>query len=138
MSYHFSKIVNDDFDTAIEKVTGELKKEGFGVLTQSDSYRIDVQDTLKKKLNVDPIAIGFRKYKILGACNPHFAYEALKVEDKIGAMLPCNVIMQERASGKVEVSAVDPVASMMAIKNDTLGDVAMQVREKLNRVIDNL
>ncbi|HEY5368953.1 MAG TPA: DUF302 domain-containing protein [Hanamia sp.] len=128
MSYHFSKTVNDDFDTAIEKVTGELKKEGFGVLTQ-----IDVQDTLKKKLDVD-----FRKYKILGACNPHFAYEALLAEDAIGTMLPCNVIIQERKDGKVEVSAVDPVASMMAIKNESLGSVAMQVREKLNRVIDNL
>ena len=128
MSYHFSKIVNDDFDTAIEKVTVELKKEGFGVLTQ-----IDAQDTLKKKLDVD-----FRKYKILGACNPHFAHEALLAEDYIGTMLPCNVIVQERDNGKVEVSAVDPVASMMAIKNDTLGGVAMQVREKLSRVIDNL
>ena len=128
MSYYFSKTVNDDFDTAIEKVIGELKKEGFGVLTQ-----IDVQDTLKKKLGVD-----FRKYKILGACNPHFAHEALLAEDIIGTMLPCNVIMQERGNGKVEVSAVDPVASMMAIKNDTLGGVAMQVREKLNRVINNL
>jgi len=128
MSYHFSKTVNDDFDTAIEKVTGELKQEGFGVLTQ-----IDVQDTLKKKLDVD-----FSKYKILGACNPHFAYEALLAEDAIGAMLPCNIIIQEREDGKVEVSAVDPVASMMAIKNDTLENVAMQVREKLNRVIDNL
>ncbi len=128
MSYHFSKTMNDDFDTAIEKVTGELKKEGFGVLTQ-----IDVRDTLKKKLDVD-----FRRYKILGACNPHFAHEALLAEDTIGTMLPCNVIVQERDNGKVEVSAVDPVASMIAIKNDMLGDVAMQVREKLSRVIDNL
>lgn len=128
MSYHFSKTVNDDFDTAVEKVTGELKKEGFGVLTQ-----IDVQDILKKKLDVD-----FRKYKILGACNPHFAYEALLAEDTIGTMLPCNVIVQERDNAKVEVSAVDPVASMMAIKNNTLDGVAMEVREKLNRVIDNL
>lgn len=128
MSYYFSKTLNDDFDAAIEKVTGELKKEGFGVLTQ-----IDVQDTLKKKLDVD-----FRKYKILGACNPHFAHEALLAEDTIGTMLPCNVIVQERDNGKIEVSAVDPVASMMAIKNDTLGGVAMQVREKLSRVINNL
>jgi len=128
MSYHFSKTVNDDFDTAIEKVTEQLKKEGFGVLTQ-----IDVRDTLKKKLDVD-----FRRYKILGACNPHFAHEALLAEDTIGTMLPRNVIVQERDNGKVEVSAVDPVASMIAIKNDMLGDVAMQVREKLSRVIDNL
>jgi len=128
MSYYFSKTVNDDFNTAIEKVTEELKKEGFGVLTQ-----IDVQETLKKKLDVD-----FRKYKILGACNPHFAHQALLAEDAIGTMLPCNVIVQEHENGKVEVSAVDPVASMMAIKNDLLGKVALQVQEKLSRVIDNL
>lgn len=128
MSYYFSKTVNDDFNTAIEKVTEELKKEGFGVLTQ-----IDVQETLKKKLDVD-----FRKYKILGACNPHFAHQALLAEDKIGAMLPCNIIVQEHENGEVEVSAVDPVASMMAVKNESLGGIAMQVKEKLDRVIDNL
>ena len=128
MSYYFSKIVNYDFDTAIAKVTDELKKEGFGVLTE-----IDVKETLKKKLDVD-----FKKYRILGACNPHFAHQALQAEDKIGTMLPCNVIVQEHENGKVEVSAVDPVASMMAIKNDSLGSVAMQVREKLSKVIENL
>jgi uncharacterized protein (DUF302 family) len=128
MRYYFSKTVNDDFNTAIEKVTEELKKEGFGVLTQ-----IDVQETLKKKLDVD-----FRKYKILGACNPHFAHQALLAEDKIGAMLPCNIIVQEHENGEVEVSAVDPVASMMAVKNESLGGIAMQVKEKLDRVIDNL
>jgi uncharacterized protein (DUF302 family) len=128
MSYHFSTTMNDDFDTVIEKVTDELKKEGFGVLTQ-----IDVHDVLKKKLDVD-----FRKYKILGACSPHFAYEALLAEDTIGTMLPCNVIVQERENGKVEVSAVDPVASMMAIKNEKLGEVAQEVRKKLKTVIDNL
>jgi uncharacterized protein (DUF302 family) len=128
MRYYFSKTVNDDFNTAIEKVTEELKKEGFGVLTQ-----IDVQETLKKKLDVD-----FRKYKILGACNPHFAHQALLAEDKIGAMLPCNIIVQEHENGEVEVSAVDPVASMMAVKNEFLGGIAMQVKEKLDRVIGNL
>lgn len=128
MSYYFSKTVTDDFDTAIERVTNELKKEGFGVLTQ-----IDVQDTLKKKLDVN-----FRKYRILGACNPTFAHEALIAEDKIGAMLPCNVIVQEHENGEVEISAVDPVASMMAVKNDALGHVAAQVREKLKSVIDQL
>ncbi|HRQ50412.1 MAG TPA: DUF302 domain-containing protein [Agriterribacter sp.] len=128
MSYSFSKTVNDDFDTAISKVTEELKKEGFGILTE-----IDVKETLKKKLDVD-----FRKYKILGACNPHFAYEALQAENKIGTMLPCNVIVQEHPNGKVEVSAVDPVASMMAVKNDTLAGTAAQVREKLHRVIENV
>jgi uncharacterized protein (DUF302 family) len=128
MSYYFSKTVTDNFDTAIERVTNELKKEGFGVLTQ-----IDVQDTLKKKLDVN-----FRKYRILGACNPTFAHEALIAEDKIGAMLPCNVIVQEHENGEVEISAVDPVASMMAVKNDALGHVAAQVREKLKSVIDQL
>jgi len=128
MSYYFSKIVNYDFDTAISKVTEELKKEGFGVLTE-----IDIKETLKKKLNVD-----FKKYRILGACNPHFAHQALQAEDKIGTMLPCNVIVQELENGKVEVTAIDPVASMMAIKNDSLGGIAIQVREKLNKVIQNL
>ncbi len=128
MSYHFSKIVHDDFDTAIDNVTEELKKEGFGILTE-----IDVKETLKKKLDVD-----FRQYKILGACNPHFAHQALLAEDSIGTMLPCNVIVQERENGKVEVSAVDPVASMMAIENKKLGEVANEVREKLKKVIHNI
>jgi uncharacterized protein (DUF302 family) len=128
MNYYFSKTVDEDFETAIENVTEELKKEGFGILTQ-----IDIKETLKKKLDVD-----FKKYRILGACNPQFAYEALQAEDKIGTMLPCNVIVQEHENGKVEISAVDPVASMMAVKNDSLGDVATQVREKLKRVINNL
>ena len=128
MSYYFSKTVNYDFDAAIAKVTEELKNEGFGVLTD-----IDIKETLKKKLNVD-----FKEYRILGACNPHFAYQALLAEDNIGTMLPCNVIVKENENGKVEISAVDPVASMMAIKNNTLGDIAMQVREKLNKVIENL
>ena len=127
MSYYFSKSVDYDFDTAIAKVTEELKKEGFGVLTE-----IDVQATLKKKLNVD-----FKKYRILGACNPGFAHQALQAEDKTGTMLPCNVIVQEHPDGKVEVSAVDPVASMMAVKNDSLGSIATQVREKLRKVIEN-
>lgn len=128
MSYYFSKTVKDDFDSAIERVTDELKKEGFGVLTQ-----IDVQDTLKKKLHVN-----FRKYRILGACNPTFAHEALIAEDKIGAMLPCDVIVQEHDNGEVEISSVDPVAPMMAVNNDALSQVATQVREKLKRVIDQL
>src|SRR5574338_382229 len=113
MSYHFSKTINQDFDTAISKVTEELKKEGFGVLTE-----IDVKDTLKKKLGVD-----FRKYKILVASNPYFAHQALLAESHIGTMLPCNVIVQERVDGQVEVSTVDPVASMEAVKNEHLGEV---------------
>lgn len=128
MDYYFSKILNDDFETAIEKVTLELKKEGFGILT-----KIDIADTLKKKLEVD-----FRKYTILGACNPHFAYEALKVEKNIGTMLPCNVIIQEHENGSIEVSAVDPAASMMGIKNEFLTGIAGEVGDKLKRVITNL
>lgn len=128
MSYSFSKIVNYDFAEAISKVTDELKKEGFGVLTE-----IDVKETLKKKLDVD-----FRNYKILGACNPTFAHKALTAESEIGTMLPCNVIVQETADNKIQVSAIDPVASMMAVKNDQLGGIASEVREKLKRVIDRL
>jgi len=128
MSYHFSKTLNLSFDEAISKVTEELKKEDFGILTE-----IDVKATLKKKLDVD-----FRNYRILGACNPHFAHQALQAEDKIGTMLPCNVIVQEKAEGKVEVSAVDPVASMKAIENPKLGEIAQQVQAKLKKVIDSL
>ena len=128
MSYHFSKTCNLTFDEAISKVTENLRLEGFGVLTE-----IDVRETLKKKLNVD-----FRRYKILGACNPQFAYQALQSEDKIGVMLSCNVIVQEREGGKVEVSAVDPVASMMAISNPKLGTIATQVQAKLRKVIESL
>ena len=128
MSYYFSKIVNYDFDTAIANVTEELKKEGFGVLTE-----IDVKETFKKKLNID-----FKKYRILGACNPHFAYEAIQKEDKIGTMLPCNIVVQEHENGLVEVTAIDPVASMMAVKNESLGSLASQIREKLKKVIENL
>jgi uncharacterized protein (DUF302 family) len=128
MSYYFSKIVNASFDEAIVKVTEELKKEGFGILTD-----IDVKATLKKKLDVE-----FRPYRILGACNPPFAFQALQMEDKIGTMLPCNVVVQEKAPGKVEVTAIDPVASMAAVDNPDLRTVGEQVREKLKRVIDNL
>lgn len=128
MSYHFSKTINLPFDQAIARVTEALKNEGFGILTE-----IDIQATLKKKLDVD-----FRQYKILGACNPPFAYKALKLEDKIGAMLPCNVVVQEHAVGKVEVSAIDPVASMGAIGNPALASIAEQVQAKLKKVIDNL
>ena len=128
MSYHISKIINSSFDDAISKVTGELKNEGFGILTE-----IDVKATMKKKLDVD-----FRNYKILGACNPPFAYKALMAEDKIGTMLPCNVIVQEHSAGKVEVSAVDPMESMKAIENEDLQGIAEEVRRKLNSVIEKL
>jgi len=128
MSYYFSKLLGLPFDDALLKVTEDLKKEGFGIITE-----IDVKETLKKKLNVD-----FKKYRILGACNPSFAYQALQAEDKIGTMLPCNVIVQETPEGKTEVAAIDPIVSMQAIKNPKLQDVAEQVRNKLKKVIDNL
>ena len=129
MSYYFNKTLKGKtFDEAVELVTAELKKEGFGVLTE-----IDVQATLKKKIDVD-----FKKYKILGACNPHFAYKALQSEDKIGVFLPCNVIVEEHASGEVEVSAVDPIASMSSVQNDSLGGIATEVQAKLKRVIGAL
>lgn len=128
MSYYFNKTVDMTFDEAINKVTEELKKEGFGVLTE-----IDVTAALKKKINVD-----FKKYRILGACNPSFAYKALLAEDKIGTMLPCNVIVQEKEDGKIEVAAVNPVASMQAIKNENLGEIATTVQSKLKQVIENL
>lgn len=128
MEYFTSKTVDLSYDQAIAKVTELLKDEGFGVLTE-----IDVKDTLKKKLDVD-----FKKYKILGACNPNFAHKALQAEDKIGVMLPCNVIVEEHEDGKVEVSAVNPVASMQAVSNDDLHSIAGQVRDKLDKVIGNL
>ncbi|MFA4917823.1 MAG: DUF302 domain-containing protein [Thermodesulfovibrionales bacterium] len=128
MSYYFSKTLNVSFEEVVARVTEELKKEGFGILTD-----IDVQATLKKKLNAD-----FRKYRILGACNPPFAYQALQAEDKIGLMLPCNVIVQELSEGKVEVAAIDPIVSMQAINNPLLGNVAQQVHAKLKKVIESL
>jgi uncharacterized protein (DUF302 family) len=128
MSYYFSKTVKGSFEEVLEKVTASLKNEGFGVLTE-----IDVKETLKKKLDVN-----FRKYKILGACNPPFAYEALQAEDKIGIMLPCNVIVQEIVENEVEVAAVDPIASMKAIENQELYGIAVQVQEKLKNVVGKL
>jgi uncharacterized protein (DUF302 family) len=128
MSYYMSRTVEIPFDDAVVRVIGELKKEGFGILTE-----IDVKETLKKKLDVD-----FRRYRILGACNPPFAHRALQAEDKIGLMLPCNVIVQEREGGAVEVAAIDPVASMQAVKNPALEAIAGQVREKLERALSAL
>ena len=128
MGYYFSKTLDLPFDLAISRVVEGLKKEGFGVLTE-----IDVKATLKKKLGAE-----FRNYRILGACNPPFAYKALKAEDKIGTMLPCNVIVQETAGGAVEVAAIDPIASMQAVDNPALGGLAMEVQAKLKRVVENL
>ena len=129
MNYYFSKsLINVTFDEAIQKVTESLKEEGFGILTE-----IDIKATLKKKLDVD-----FYNYKILGACNPPFAYQALLAEDKIGTMLPCNVIVQEKEAGQVEVSAVDPAASMQAIENKDLQTIANEISAKLQKVINDL
>ncbi len=126
MAYYFSKTLDIPFDEAIGRVTDELKREGFGVLTE-----IDVSTTLKNKLNVD-----FRKYRILGACNPSYAHKALLAEDKIGTMLPCNVIVQEGEDGRVEIAAVDPIASMRAIENQDLAEIASEVRSKLKSVVE--
>jgi uncharacterized protein (DUF302 family) len=128
MSYHFSKTLGIPFSDAVARTTEALKREGFGVLTD-----IDVQSTLKQKIGVD-----FRKYRILGACNPGLAHKALLAEDKIGTMLPCNAVVQELDDGKVEVSAIDPIASMQAVANPALAGVATEVQDKLRRVIEAL
>lgn len=129
MSYYYSKILkNKSFDEAIELTTNELKKEGFGVLTQ-----ISIDETLKSKIDVD-----FKKYTILGACNPHFAYKALKIEDKMGVFLPCNFIVEAHENGDVEVTSVDPIASMISVKNEELGELAIGIQAKLKKVIKNL
>lgn len=128
MDYYIAKPVDMDFDAAIEAVTERLKDEGFGVLTE-----IDVKDALKKKIDVD-----FRKYRILGACNPKLAHKALSQEDKIGVLLPCNVVVQEHESGQVEVLAMDPVAAMETIGNPALTELANEVRARLDRVLAGL
>ncbi len=125
MEYYIQKTVSLGFDAALDRVREELKKEGFGVLTE-----IDVRDTMKKKLDRD-----FREYRILGACNPSFAWQALQVEERIGLLLPCNVIVQKTTDGRVEVAAIDPAASMQRVDNPKLEDVARQVKAKLERVI---
>ena len=129
MSYYFNAVLKGkSFDEAVELVTEELKTEGFGVLTE-----IDVQGTLKKKIGAD-----FKKYKILGACNPHFAHKALQSEDKIGVFLPCNVVVEENETGEIEVAIVDPVASMVSVDNAALGSYATEVQQKLKNVISAL
>lgn len=128
MSYYFCKELDMPFEEVIAHVTERLKTEGFGVLTE-----IDVKATIKKKLGAD-----FRNYRILGTCNPPFAHKALLAEDKIGVMLPCNVIVQETGTGSVEVAAVDPIASMQAIENPALAEIATEVRARLKRVVDSL
>lgn len=128
MNYYFEKEVDLTFEETLVRVTDELKQEGFGVLTE-----IDVKATIKKKLDKD-----FRNYRILGSCNPPFAYQALLSEPHIGLMLPCNVVVQEGENGKTLVSAIDPVASMQAVENEKLGEVAEEVRAKLRKVIENI
>jgi len=128
MSYYFSKTLETSFDEAISRTTEALKKYGFGVLTE-----IRIHEKLKEKIGVD-----FQKYTILGACNPPMAYKALQAENKIGTMLPCNVIVQDLGNGMTEVAAVNPVESMKAIENQELGDVALQVTELLRKVIAEL
>jgi len=129
MSYYFNAVLKGkSFDEALEMVTEELKTEGFGVLTE-----IDVQGTLKKRIGAD-----FKKYKILGACNPHFAHKALQSEDKIGVFLPCNVVVEENGTGEIEVAIVDPVASMISVKNEELGSYAIEIQQKLKKVISGL
>ncbi|WP_448097731.1 DUF302 domain-containing protein [Luteibacter yeojuensis] len=128
MSYYFARKLDLDFEQAIQRVTEALKAEGFGIIST-----IDVQDTLKKKIDVD-----FRPYRILGACNPRLAYEALSIEDKVGTMLPCNVVVQAMDDGTTEVAAIDPVASMQAIANPRLEATASGVRDKLRKVVDSL
>jgi uncharacterized protein (DUF302 family) len=127
MKYYIEKTTDASFEDALTRVTEELKKEGFGVLTE-----IDVSATLKKKIDVD-----FKNYRILGACNPSFAYKALSTEDKIGTMLPCNIIVQQISASQVEIAAVNPIASMQAIENDELNSVANEILAKLERVISN-
>ncbi len=128
MSYYFAKILSMGFDQAVHHVTEALKQEGFGIITE-----IDVKETFKKKINVD-----FRSYRILGACNPTLAHEALQIEDKVGTMLPCNVVVQDAGDGKTEVAAIDPVASMQAIDNPSLKQAAARVQAKLKHVIETL
>ncbi|MEL7587761.1 MAG: DUF302 domain-containing protein [Prolixibacteraceae bacterium] len=128
MKYYISKIIHGDFDQAVAHVTASLKKAGFGVLSE-----IDIHEKLKEKLDID-----FRKYKILGACNPPYAYKALMQEDKIGTMLPCNVIVQELGKNEIEVAAVDPLASMMAVENENLAAIATEIKEKLEEAINSL
>jgi uncharacterized protein (DUF302 family) len=128
MSYYFSKTLTSEFDDIVRRTTEALKSEGFGIITE-----IDVKDTFKKKINVD-----FRPYRILGACNPSLAHEALQLEDKVGTMLPCNVVVQDVGGGRTEVAAIDPVASMQAIDNPRLKQAAERVQAKLRKVIDGL
>lgn len=126
MSYYFSKTVKGSFEDVIARTIAAFKTEGFGIITD-----LDIQKTLKDKMGVE-----FRNYRVLGACNPKLAYEALQLEDKIGTMLPCNVVIQQRETGDVEVAAIDPVASMLAVDNLKLKEAAREIGEKMKRAVD--
>ena len=128
MEYYFSKTLNVSFDEAVKHINEALKTEGFGVISE-----INMHEKLKEKLGVD-----FKRYKILGACNPPYAYKALQAEDKIGTMMPCNVLVIEQGQNNIEIAAVNPLASMQAITNPALGSIALEVTNKLKKVIDNL
>ncbi len=129
MSYYFTKTIeNTDFESAVQKITDGLKEEGFGVIST-----IDFQATLKEKLNID-----FRKYMVLQACNPPYAYKSLQAEDKIGTLLPCNVVVQEIADGTFEISSINPKAAMASVENKTMKDIASEISEKLERAVSKL
>ena len=128
MAYYLSKTLSMSFDAAVTRTVEALKHEGFGIITE-----IDIQQTLKAKIGVD-----FPSYRILGACNPALAYEALKLENKVGTMLPCNVVVRDAGGGQTEVAAIDPVASMEAIDNPALKQAAAQIKAKLERVMAQL
>jgi uncharacterized protein (DUF302 family) len=128
MTYHFSKTVNMNFDDAVVSAKEALRRHNFRVISE-----IDMKDNFKKALNVD-----FRPYLILGACNPQLSYRALQAEDKIGTMLPCNIVLQQQEDGRVEVSAIDPVASMQAVTHIVINQVAQEIRSHLERVVDEV
>ncbi len=128
MSYYFAKVLDADFDTAVQRTIAALKQAGFGIITE-----INVKETFKQKLGID-----YRNYRILGACNPKLAHEALEIEDKVGTMLPCNVVVQEIEPGKVEVAAIDPLASMQAIDNPRLRVAAGKVQAQLKQIVEQL
>jgi uncharacterized protein (DUF302 family) len=128
MDYYFTKILDMPFDAAVARTVESLKSEGFGVISE-----INMHEKFKEKLGVD-----FKRYRILGACNPGYAYKAVTLEEKIGTMLPCNVIVIDQGNGRTEVSAVNPIASMMSVSNPGLGEIATEVTEKLRKIIDVL
>jgi uncharacterized protein (DUF302 family) len=128
MSYYTTKILKTDFDTAVERITKTLQNEGFGIISV-----IPIHEKIKEKLDID-----FKKYVVLGACNPGFAYQALQLEDKIGVLLPCNVIVQQQAAGEIEISAINPMETMQPVNNEELGDLALEVSKRLAKAIENL